>query len=78
MERLYHIFNLFVPLLTMPYIARTLGPHELGIHSYTATNTQYFILIATIGVTYGCQLITTSKKINYYKLNYFGNFIFLE
>ncbi|MGO3469051.1 MAG: oligosaccharide flippase family protein [Weissella hellenica] len=59
---LYHIFNLFVPLLTMPYIARTLGPHELGIHSYTATNTQYFILIATIGVTYGCQLITTSKK----------------
>ncbi|XEO93599.1 flippase [Latilactobacillus sakei] len=58
----YQVFVLLVPLITMPYIARVLGPTGVGINSFTNSNTQYFILIGSIGVSlYG------NRQIAYYR-----------
>ncbi|MFV0982662.1 flippase [Latilactobacillus sakei] len=60
----YQVFVLLVPLVTMPYIARVLGPTGVGISSFTNSNTQYFILIGSIGVSlYG------NRQIAYYRDN---------
>ncbi|BCX31021.1 flippase [Latilactobacillus curvatus] len=60
----YQVFVLLVPLITMPYIARVLGPTGVGINSFTNSNTQYFILIGSIGVSlYG------NRQIAYYRDN---------
>ena len=47
----YQIFLMIVPIVTMPYIARVLGPEELGINSYTYSISYYFILISVVGLT---------------------------
>ncbi|QSW68494.1 flippase (plasmid) [Lactiplantibacillus plantarum] len=50
----YQIFILIVPLVTIPYINRVLGPTGVGINSYTNSIVQYFILIGSLGInTYG-------------------------
>ncbi|AXX64832.1 flippase [Bombilactobacillus bombi] len=54
----YQIFVIIVPLITMPYISRVLGPTGSGINSLTNANTQYFILFGSIGVAlYGNRQI---------------------
>lgn len=74
----YQLFSLFLPLLTMPYTARVLGPSSLGIHSYTAANTQYFILVASIGITYGCQQISANRQNKYLKSQIFWELLLLR
>lgn len=50
----YQIFVLIVPLATIPYISRVLGPKGVGINTLTTSVIQYFILLATLGLaTYG-------------------------
>lgn len=46
----YQLFVLIVPLITMPYISRVLGPTGSGINSLTNANTQYFILLGSMGI----------------------------
>lgn len=46
----YQIFLLLVPLLTTPYIARVLGPHGVGVNSFTNSIIQYFVLFGSIGI----------------------------
>jgi O-antigen/teichoic acid export membrane protein len=54
----YQVFVLLVPLLTTPYLARTLGPEGVGINSYTSSIVQYFILFGCIGTNiYGNRKI---------------------
>ncbi|RHW50159.1 flippase [Bombilactobacillus bombi] len=54
----YQIFVIIVPLVTMPYISRVLGPTGSGINSLTNANTQYFVLLGSIGVSlYGNRQI---------------------
>ncbi|MGR3741272.1 flippase [Companilactobacillus sp. DQM5] len=47
---LYQVFILIIPLVTIPYISRVIGPTGIGINTYTYAITQYFILLATLGV----------------------------
>lgn len=54
----YQLFILIVPLITMPYISRVLGPNGSGINYLTSANTQYFILLGSLGITlYGNRQI---------------------
>ena len=54
----YQLFILIVPLITMPYISRVLGPTGSGINYLTSANTQYFILLGSLGITlYGNRQI---------------------
>ena len=54
----YQLFILIVPLITMPYISRVLGPTGSGINYLTSANTQYFILLGSLGIAlYGNRQI---------------------
>ena len=54
----YQLFVLIVPLITMPYISRVLGPTGSGINYLTSANTQYFILLGSLGIAlYGNRQI---------------------
>lgn len=58
----YQVFVLLVPFITLPYISRVLKSTGVGIQSFTNSNTQYFILIGSIGVAlYG------NRQIAYYR-----------
>lgn len=55
---IYQVFIIIVPLLTIPYLSRILGPSGIGINSYTDSIVQYFVLFGSIGVgLYGNRLI---------------------
>lgn len=54
----YQVLILITPLITVPYVARVLGPTGVGIYSYTNSVIMYFVLVGTIGITvYGNQQI---------------------
>lgn len=58
----YQIFVLIVPLATIPYISRVLGPKGVGINTLTTSVIQYFILLATLGLaTYGQREIAYKR-----------------
>lgn len=58
----YQMLNLFIPLLTTPYLSRTLGAEGIGIYSFSVSIVTYFTLFATMGTaTYG------QREISYYQ-----------
>lgn len=60
----YQLLNLVVPFITVPYIARVLGPEGVGINSYTNSIITYFLLLGTLGITvYG------NREIAYHRDN---------
>lgn len=46
----YQVFVLIVPLATVPYINRVLGPTGVGINAFTNSIVQYFILFGSLGI----------------------------
>lgn len=59
---IYQIFVLIVPLVTMPYLSRIIGPTGIGINTYTYSITLYFILFATLGINlYGNREIAYQR-----------------
>ena len=46
----YQVFVLIVPLVTVPYINRVLGPTGVGINAFTNSIVQYFILFGSLGI----------------------------
>lgn len=60
---MYQIFVLLVPLITIPYISRVLGPRGVGINTLTSSVTQYFVLLANLGLTmYGQREIAYQRQ----------------
>lgn len=61
----YQIFTLIVPLVTIPYISRVLGPTNIGINTLTNSTVQYFVLLANLGLTtYGQREIAYKRNNN--------------
>ena len=59
---MYSIANVLIPIITTPYLARTLGADAIGTNSYVAANVSYFLLFAVLGTTiYGQRQIATVK-----------------
>ena len=57
-QAFYQILAIIVPLITTPYLSRTLGPHGVGIYSYTFSITNYFVMFAMLGMSrYGIREI---------------------
>lgn len=63
---LYNVGNqillLLVPLITVPYVSRVLGPHNSGINAYTNSWVTFFYLIGQMGVMmYGNREIAYTR-----------------
>lgn len=46
----YQVLQVLLPLVTAPYISRTLGASALGIYTYTNSVAYYFLLAAALGL----------------------------
>ncbi|WEV54029.1 flippase [Leuconostocaceae bacterium ESL0723] len=58
----YQLLAILVPLVTMPYISRVLGPQGLGIYSFTNATISYFVLAANLGLAvYGTNQIAAHR-----------------
>lgn len=49
---IYQIFLMLMPLITTPYLARTLKVEAIGIYSYITTISAYCIMFGTIGLNW--------------------------
>lgn len=47
---IYQIVVVITPLITVPYVSRTLGAEGIGINAYAGSIIQYFILLGTLGI----------------------------
>lgn len=55
---IYHMFSMFVPLITAPYLARTLGPDGTGIYGYVNSMTTLICTFVMLGIyNYGNRQI---------------------
>ncbi len=52
---MYQMLIIFVPLITTPYVSKTLGSEMIGIYSYTLSIATYFILFGTLGIAMYAQ-----------------------
>lgn len=54
----WQLLIILVPLITTPYLSRTLGAYQVGVFSYTYAIADYFVMFATLGMsTYGVRTI---------------------
>ena len=58
----YQLLSVIIPIFTIPYVSRVLGAENIGISSFTAANTQYFVLLATMGIS-----LYATREISYLK-----------
>jgi O-antigen/teichoic acid export membrane protein len=55
---LFAVAQVLLPLLTFPYLARTLGPTYLGSLNFAESIARYFVLLAAVGIpVYGVRMI---------------------
>ena len=59
---MYQIVTIILPVITIPYLSRVLGPSGLGEYSLTNAYAQYFILFGMIGWSIYC-----SREVAYVK-----------
>lgn len=61
----YQILSFVIPLVTTPYISRTLGPAPIGIYSYYYSIGTYFVLFTLLGLNnYGNREIAKARDDN--------------
>ena len=55
---LFALAQVLLPLITFPYLARTLGPTYLGTLNFAESIARYFVLLAAVGIpVYGVRMI---------------------
>lgn len=59
---LYQMTSVLLPVLTIPYVSRVLSADGIGINTVTYANTQYFILLGSLGISiYATKKIATIR-----------------
>ena len=62
-QTIYQILTVVTPLITSPYLSRTLGVESLGIYSYTQSIVNYFMIFAMLGfINYGTRTIAMESS----------------
>lgn len=60
---LYQMTSVLLPVLTIPYVSRVLSADGIGINTVTYANTQYFILLGSLGISiYSTKKIATIRE----------------
>lgn len=60
---IYQIISVSLPILTVPYVSRILGPNELGKYYYVTSIVTYFGIIAVLGtVSFGQREIAKVQQ----------------
>ena len=55
---LFQLFTTFLPVITTPYLSRTLGLAQSGVYSFVDTIVTLFTIFGAIGTSlYGCRKI---------------------
>lgn len=67
---IYQILIILLPLITAPYISRTLGATAVGIYSYTNSIAYYFLMAAMLGIANHGNRSVAAVRDNQEKLNY--------
>lgn len=58
----YQVLLMILPLITAPYIARTLGAEKIGIYSFTYSIAYYFVIFSQLGLSvYGNRSIASVR-----------------
>lgn len=58
----YQLLAIILPLITAPYVSRTLRPEGVGVYSYTNSLIQWFTIFAILGIDlYGQKQIATVR-----------------
>lgn len=58
----FQMFTLVFPLVTIPFVAKTLGPQQLGIYLYTYSIAALFGLVSNLGIiNYGNKVIASDR-----------------
>ncbi|MCI1290389.1 MAG: oligosaccharide flippase family protein [Lactobacillus sp.] len=59
---IYQIFLVLVPLITVPYLSRTLGPSKYGIYSSVNNTTQFLMVFCSLSISYiGMRTISRTR-----------------
>ena len=73
---LYQIIIIIIPIITTPYLSRTLGVENIGIYGYTISMVTYFTLVGALGISkYGQREIAyvqddnNKRSIIFWELN---------
>lgn len=62
-QMFYELLVIVLPLITSPYIARTIGAEGLGQFSYTYSVATYFVLFSMLGLkNYGSRVIAQTRN----------------
>lgn len=59
----YQLLTVLLPIITTPYVARVLGPNNLGINAYTFSIVQVLIIIGMMGIPlYGSKQVSIAES----------------
>ncbi|MCH3904862.1 MAG: oligosaccharide flippase family protein [Lactobacillus sp.] len=59
---IYQIFLVLVPLITVPYLSRSLGPKTYGIYSSVNNTTQFLMVFCSLSISYiGMRTISRTR-----------------
>lgn len=60
---IYQMLIIIIPIITVPYVSRVLGPNGVGDYSYTLSYAQYFVMLGMIGISvYGSREVACFKN----------------
>ncbi|MBQ5320174.1 MAG: polysaccharide biosynthesis protein [Oscillospiraceae bacterium] len=58
----FNLLNICIPLITTPYLTRTLGANGMGVYSYSFSVAHFFVIFILLGLNnYGCREIAKCK-----------------
>lgn len=76
---IYQLMLMLVPLITTPYVSRTLSVEGIGIYSYANSIISYFLLIAALGTTtFGQREVAYHQNDIYERSKAFWEVVFLR
>ncbi|MEY2738180.1 MAG: hypothetical protein RL259_89 [Bacteroidota bacterium] len=71
--------NVLIPIITFPFVSKTIGPEGVGRVQFAQTFIQYFSFLAALGIPiYGIRLIAKSKNLINKRKVIFSNLVFIN